>query len=114
MPDCGDFCGYPTSKPCVFVGDSEQGGSALLAVCAFPVFAVARFQSVRGTNMGCVELLSKDAQKRARRGEAQPGAVIRDRFQELHQEGRKLIQGWAERAATQFDCAERDSFEPFI
>jgi hypothetical protein len=64
--------------------------------------------------MACIELLSKEAQKRARRGEAQPGAVIRHRFQELHQEGRKLIQSWAERAAAQFDCAERDSFEPFI
>jgi hypothetical protein len=32
----------------------------------------------------------------------------------LHREGRKLIQGWAERAAAQVDCAERDSFEPFI
>ena len=40
--------------------------------------------------------------------------MIRHRFQELHQEGRKLIQSWAERAAAQFDCAERDSFEPFI
>jgi hypothetical protein len=64
--------------------------------------------------VACVELLSKDAQKRARQGEAQPGAVIRHRFQELHPAGRKLIQDWAERAATQFDCAERDSFEPFI
>ena len=64
--------------------------------------------------MACIELLSKEAQKRARRGEAQPGAVIRHRFEELHQEGRKLIQGWAERAADQFDCAERNSFEPFI
>jgi hypothetical protein len=64
--------------------------------------------------MACIELLSKEAQKRAKRGESQPGVVIRHRFQELHQEGRKLIQGWAERAAAQFDCAERDSFEPFI
>jgi hypothetical protein len=64
--------------------------------------------------MACIELLSKEAQKRARRGEAPAGAVIRHRFQELHQEGRKLIQGWAERAAAQSDCAEQDSFEPFI
>lgn len=64
--------------------------------------------------MACIELLSREAQKRARREEAQPGAVIRHRFEELHQEGRKLIQGWAERAAAQVDCAERDSFEPFI
>jgi len=64
--------------------------------------------------MACIELLSKDAQKRSRRGEAQPGAVIHHRFEELHPEGQKLIHGWAERAVAQSDCAERDSFEPFI
>jgi hypothetical protein len=64
--------------------------------------------------MACIELLSKDAQKRSRRGETQPGAVIHHRFEELHPEGQKLIHGWAERAVAQSDCAERDSFEPFI
>ncbi|MGA8731127.1 MAG: hypothetical protein WB608_20385 [Terracidiphilus sp.] len=64
--------------------------------------------------MACIELLSKEAQKRARKGEAHSGRVIRHRFQELHQEGQKLIQGWAERAAAQSNCVERDSFELFI
>ena len=64
--------------------------------------------------MDCIELLSKEAQKRARRKEAQPGAVDRHRFDELHPEGKKLIQSWATRAVAQLTCAERDSFEPFI
>jgi hypothetical protein len=64
--------------------------------------------------MVCIELLSKDARRRARQGEPQSGEVVRHRFQELHWEGRRLVCGWAERAANQFDCPDQDSFEPFI
>jgi hypothetical protein len=64
--------------------------------------------------MACTELLTKDAQKRAKRGEPPTGAVIRHRFEELHEEGRKLIQSWAQRAVAQADCSDREAFEPFI
>jgi hypothetical protein len=64
--------------------------------------------------MACIDLPSKGAQKRARSGEPPAGAVKPHRFQELHEEGRKLIQSRAERAAAQIDCAECDTFEPFM
>jgi hypothetical protein len=40
--------------------------------------------------------------------------VDRHRFEELHAEGRRLINNWAQRASAQIKCADRDSFEPFI
>ena len=43
MRDCGDFCGYSTSKCRVFVGDSEQRFAALSAAGVFSFFASARF-----------------------------------------------------------------------
>jgi len=67
-----------------------------------------------GEEHGLHRVVEQGSTETSEKREAQPGAVIRHRFQELHQEGRKLIQSWAERAAAQFDCAERDSFEPFI
>lgn len=73
----------------------------------------ANLVGVSRGNMACKELLSKDARKREKLGEPQRG-VSRDRFQELHPEGRKLIHGWAERAVGQSNCDPLDSFEPFI
>jgi hypothetical protein len=65
--------------------------------------------------MVCTELLSRAAQKKARKEEQPTGPVIRShRFAELHAEGRKLVQSWAQRAVDQADCSDRDAFEPFI
>lgn len=63
--------------------------------------------------MACIELLSKDAQRKVGREEQLP-SVDRHRFDELHEEGRRLIRGWAQRAVEQANCAEGASFEPFI
>lgn len=64
--------------------------------------------------MVCTELLSKDARKRARQGAPAKAVVARHRFDELHEEGRRLIRSWAERAAAEIYCPDRACFEPFI
>jgi hypothetical protein len=43
IDDCGDFCGYSTSKCCVIIGNSEQLFSAIVAVGVFLSFAFTRF-----------------------------------------------------------------------
>lgn len=64
--------------------------------------------------MICNQLLSKDLRKRLRNGGQPPPNVNRHRFDELHAEGRKLIQDWANRATAQIKCSDQDAFEPFI
>lgn len=63
--------------------------------------------------MECIEELNKRAFKQEKKKE-HTGAIDRHRFQELHQEGRKLIRNWAERATSQINCVDKNSFEPFI
>lgn len=64
--------------------------------------------------MACDALLSKNLRNRLRKGGPPAATVDHHRFQELHFEGRSFIFDWARRAVVQIDCADRDSFEPFI
>lgn len=64
--------------------------------------------------MTCPELLSKDARKRAETRLPPLGAVQRERYAQLHEEGRKLIRHWAQRCSDKLGCKDVDSFEPFI
>jgi hypothetical protein len=64
--------------------------------------------------MACAALLSKNLRDRLRKGGPPVATVDPYRFQELHFDGRSLILDWAGRAVAQTECADRDSFEPFI
>lgn len=64
--------------------------------------------------MECTELLSEETRKRLRREEPIAKTVVLHRFEELHEEGRRLIRGWAERAVRRANCEDRQCYEPFI
>ncbi|MEO6964350.1 MAG: hypothetical protein ABI076_00465 [Acidobacteriaceae bacterium] len=65
--------------------------------------------------MPCIEqLLINENRKLDENGMPRVAGVDRSRFGQLHAEGRKLIEGWIERATRQIECSNEDSFEPFI
>ncbi len=55
--------------------------------------------------MICSELVRDDSLR---------GKVRLSRYSDLHDDGRKLIRGWFERALEQRNCEAEESFEPFV